>query len=233
LATLDSTGNLSNAQPPVSAVIVSQDRLQANLLRSCLNNALPITVRCYTELLLRNVIDNPLNHRLVYLLDCLRIDVDAIESMLHLDLGRVPDHVLISLYNIRDESMLPPLVKRYRIRGIFFREDSQSVFIQGIQTILDGRLWLTRKMLSDCVHLSDRPSNEPASPCLELLSRREREILKHVVFGESNQEIAEAMQISLHTVKTHLYNTYKKINVPNRLQAALWGAAHLTNQPNN
>ena len=66
-----------------------------------------------------------------------------------------------------------------------------------------------------------------------MLSRREKEILKHVVYGESNQEIADAMQISLHTVKTHLYNAYKKINVPNRLQAALWGAANLNNRLSN
>ncbi len=171
-----------------------------------------------------------MGHRLVYLLDCLRIDVDTIGSMLQTNQPRVPSHVLIVLYNVRDQNMLAPLVLRYKVRGIFFSEDSQKAFIKGMKTILSGRLWLTRKMLSDCVRMTDRPLNKPASPCLDILSQREKEILRHVVLGESNQEIADAMQISLHTVKTHLYNTYKKIDVPNRFQAALWGATYLSNR---
>jgi DNA-binding CsgD family transcriptional regulator len=45
--------------------------------------------------------------------------------------------------------------------------------------------------------------------------------------GYSNSKIADAFCINLQTVKSHLYNAYKKINVPSRLQAALWSEKHL------
>jgi DNA-binding CsgD family transcriptional regulator len=48
-----------------------------------------------------------------------------------------------------------------------------------------------------------------------------------IITGLKNEEIANRLYISAHTVKTHIYNIFKKINVPNRLQAALWAAKNL------
>jgi len=59
------------------------------------------------------------------------------------------------------------------------------------------------------------------------LTRREREILDLIANGYSNQQIADELFISPHTVKTHLHNIFKKINVKRRLQAALWAARNL------
>ena len=57
-----------------------------------------------------------------------------------------------------------------------------------------------------------------------LLTPREKQILTMIAVGASNDEIADNLCISPHTVKTHLYNIYNKIRVPNRIQAALWAA---------
>jgi DNA-binding CsgD family transcriptional regulator len=58
------------------------------------------------------------------------------------------------------------------------------------------------------------------------LTLREKEVLNLIASGYLNNEIAERLFISVHTVKTHISNVYKKINVPNRLQAGFWAVKH-------
>lgn len=55
---------------------------------------------------------------------------------------------------------------------------------------------------------------------VQLLTMRETEILRYLVQGLSNQQIAEALVISETTVKNHLAHIFKKLNVSNRTQAA-------------
>jgi DNA-binding CsgD family transcriptional regulator len=91
---------------------------------------------------------------------------------------------------------------------------------------LHGNLWLSRKILSRCILAKDE-TEAATIQMLQYLTLREKEILKYVASGLRNKEIADKLNISLHTVKTHLYNVYKKIEVPSRLQATLWAAAYL------
>lgn len=50
------------------------------------------------------------------------------------------------------------------------------------------------------------------------LTPRETDILKHIIRGASNQEIAESAFISVHTVRNHIYNIYKKTGIKNCFQ---------------
>jgi two-component system, NarL family, response regulator DegU len=63
----------------------------------------------------------------------------------------------------------------------------------------------------------DEPANLGAH-----LTRREREILTHVSEGMANAEIARLLWVSEQTVKFHLSNIYRKLNVTNRTQASRW-----------
>ena len=54
------------------------------------------------------------------------------------------------------------------------------------------------------------------------MTRREEQVLKHVVLGETNEEIAFALEISYETVKEHVQHLLKKIGVSDRTQAAVW-----------
>ncbi len=50
------------------------------------------------------------------------------------------------------------------------------------------------------------------------ISRREKEIIRQICLGKTNQEIADELFISLQTVKDHTYNIFRKVNVRNRVQ---------------
>ena len=60
----------------------------------------------------------------------------------------------------------------------------------------------------------------PGTPvAVEKLSGRELEVLRHVSSLESNSEIAEAMYLSIHTVKTHVRHILNKLGVQHRAEA--------------
>ncbi|MBM9615127.1 response regulator transcription factor [Desulfobulbus rhabdoformis] len=52
------------------------------------------------------------------------------------------------------------------------------------------------------------------------LTRREEDVLKHLAQGMGNKEIAETLYISVETVKSHVRNIYKKLELKNRIEAS-------------
>jgi DNA-binding NarL/FixJ family response regulator len=58
------------------------------------------------------------------------------------------------------------------------------------------------------------------------LTRREAEILRYVAEGRSNKEVAKALWVTEQTVKFHLANVFRKLEVANRTQAGRWAHAH-------
>ncbi len=112
------------------------------------------------------------------------------------------------------------------VRGFFYEKDPLDRFLKGVRAVLDGELWLSREIMTKCI-LEGTDQDEAAMNASEFLTSRQTEILALVSVGATNDEIADKLYLSPHTVKTHLYNIFKKINVPNRLQAALWAAKNL------
>lgn len=63
--------------------------------------------------------------------------------------------------------------------------------------------------------------HENAEKIKEMLTPKEQEILKYLVSGETNAEISRQVGAKETTVKSHLNNIYRKLNVDNRVQATL------------
>ena len=66
-----------------------------------------------------------------------------------------------------------------------------------------------------------------ASPAVDVpLTPRETQVLRQVALGLSNREIADALEISVETVKEHVQNLLRKIALDDRTQAAVWAIRH-------
>jgi DNA-binding NarL/FixJ family response regulator len=59
----------------------------------------------------------------------------------------------------------------------------------------------------------------PENTAIQKLSYRELEILKTLSEGKSNKEIAEALSVSVFTIKKHVSNIYRKLNISRRVEA--------------
>jgi DNA-binding NarL/FixJ family response regulator len=125
-----------------------------------------------------------------------------------------------ALFNVGSDKAFERKVLTKGIRGLFYHDDPPEIFPKGISAILKGGLWYGGKAIIPEAGLKfDEPE---ASPICAILTPREKEILKELGSGKTNQEIANNLFISVCTVKSHLYTVYKKIGIPNRLQASLW-----------
>lgn len=201
--------------------IVASNQLQYRLLSFCLENELNALCVNPSETTSIDFSDEQIGKKKVWLFDCYDIEINKLEDYICGFIQSLPEDILIALFNVKPQLQLARIVKHNKIRGLFYKNDSRQVFLKGIRTILEGQLWLSRKMLSECI-LMPRKQPYPSEQEVKGLSCRERIILQHVASGAGNQKIADDLGISVHTVKTHLYKIYRKINVANRLQATLW-----------
>lgn len=206
-------------------VVIVGKNIQTNQLMSFLFNSVRSAKTDYHTATPLRFIKKPSPYKkIIYLLDCMERDLASINRCLEPH-GDPPCDVAIVLFNLSPDIAVHKITHQHCIRGVFHKDDSLNHFMAGMQAIAVGRKWINQKM-----HTKDHASCgivENCNPTPHCVSPREKEILQLVVFGMSNKQIAEEIKISLHTVKTHIYNIYKKIDVPNRLQAAHWATNHL------
>ncbi len=110
------------------------------------------------------------------------------------------------------------------VRGVFYRATPRQHLVAGVRTLMSGGDWLPRSLMEQLVQIYRRKTQ--TSDSIAELSRREKQILLLAGKGLSNNDIAEAVHLSVHTVKSHIHNALNKIGATNRAQ----GAAMLISQ---
>jgi len=131
------------------------------------------------------------------------------------------------LYNAESDSLFERSALDNGIHGIFYNNHPLPLIKKGIMAVLNGEIWYSRKTLKKLLMEKQSSPNLLAHPVVSRLTGREKQVLTFIAYGYTSQDIADELNISLHTVKTHIYNAYKKINAHNRLQATLWATNHL------
>jgi len=141
-------------------------------------------------------------------------------------LEQLPVNNKAIIINLEEGSQFEQLVQWPNVSGFFYKTSSHNQISQGVTSIAKGELWFSRKLLSRFMSTNRRtPTKTPSSAFT--LTKREKQILHLSASGAKNSEIAEALNVSTHTVKTHMYNLFKKIDVSNRIQAINWAKQHL------
>ena len=160
------------------------------------------------------------------LLDCQRKDPDSLLDEIESYGQKILSRIFTALFNVGPGLGIEEEAVARGVRGFFYEQDPVDRFSKGVSAILDGELWVSREIMSKCILKHKRQHSLPKGDTTGL-TPRETEILAMIAVGAKNEEIADKLCISSHTVKTHIYNIFKKIGVPNRLQAALWAAKNL------
>jgi DNA-binding CsgD family transcriptional regulator len=97
---------------------------------------------------------------------------------------------------------------------------AQRVELRRIASWADARSVELTDGVIDLAHDRDAPpADRPAARLDDLLTPRETDVLAHMARGESNADIARALVVTEGTVKFHVKNILRKLNVSNRAEA--------------
>ncbi|MCA9837956.1 MAG: response regulator transcription factor [Trueperaceae bacterium] len=122
-------------------------------------------------------------------------------------------------------------------RGYLLKDADANDLIEAIHKVAQGETLLNAEMAASILDEFKKVKQLPDHPEHKLsdLTEREADILRLLAQGASNQEIAEALQVSEKTVRNRLSEIFSKLRLNNRTQAALYalreGIASLPDKP--
>jgi DNA-binding NarL/FixJ family response regulator len=145
----------------------------------------------------------------VYILDISMPLLNGIETTSRL-LAQDPQAKVIML-SMHDDRTFVERSLRSGAKGYILKETATQEIVEGIREVHNGRYYLTPRISSYLVE--NFLEKEPEEQAISVLSNRERGILQLFAEGFASKEIAEQLDLSLHTVHVHKNNIMKKLNM--------------------
>jgi NarL family two-component system response regulator LiaR len=162
----------------------------------------------------------------VVLMDISMPRVDGIEAIRQIKSLR-PETRIIVLTSFAENNKVWPAMEA-GADGYLLKGASLADLVKAIKSVYNGEPAIhpdiARKLM---LHVSNRNKVDTE----ETLTPREWEVLELIAQGLSNEEIANNLFISLHTVKTHVHNIFRKLDITHRVQAALYAVNENMHQP--
>lgn len=116
------------------------------------------------------------------------------------------------------------------VRGIVGRDAGPEELVRAVAEVAAGYAFASRLMLSQMLSRVPRRSDHSRNAGdfrVDLLAPREREVVKLLINGMTNTDIAKSLHLSEATVKAHLGRVMNKWNVRGRLQVALYAVGRI------
>ena len=156
----------------------------------------------------------------LYLLHISSMELDCYEWLLkHVSGKPIPVGVCSDLPNIRE------MLECVRLGAKAYCNSHMAAihYQQMLQMLEQGQSWFPPQMLEETFKLAQQvvkptPDQKP----LDMLTQREKDIALAVGEGKSNRQIADLYEISEPTVKTHLTNIFKKLELKDRVGLVLY-----------
>jgi two-component system, NarL family, nitrate/nitrite response regulator NarL len=162
----------------------------------------------------------------ILLLDLTMPRLPGLEAMRAIMSGYPKVKVLLLNRLIRAQHIIEAL--QIGARGVVLHDRLPEDLEPAIRCVSDGGYWLGHERVDSLVGALHKLVNEQAVPDQKNygLTRRELEVIRSIVDGLSNRDIAAKFSLSEETVKRHLSNIFDKVGVSTRLELALFAISH-------
>ncbi|GAA3236895.1 response regulator transcription factor [Streptomyces lavendulae] len=160
----------------------------------------------------------------VVLLDIRMPVLDGIEACRRISAGGACRTVMLTTFD-SDEYVYEAL--HAGASGFLLKDVRRDDLVHAVRVVAAGESLLApsvaRRLIEEYTAVTARPAGARglSEDRLEVLTARERETLLHLGRGLSNAEIAAALTVSEHTVKSHVGNVLGKLGLRDRIQAVI------------